>query len=136
MKKKLKLIGGMFITLACLLTSCSNASKSDEKRLTPHYLLTGTLDTSYDDEVFDYYVTGQDDQGNNEYAISLKSSIKETYTGSNGTILIPSVYPGDTDCRVTGIWHDAFYKTQPLVSFLNPLLMLKQLILRHSSIVV
>lgn len=110
MKKELKLIGGILVALACVLTSCSHASKSDDKKLEPHYLLTGTLDTTYNDEIFDYYVTGQDDDGNNEYAISLKSSIKETYTGVSNTITIPSVFPGDSDCKVTGIWHDAFYK--------------------------
>lgn len=98
---------------SCLLASCSSASgKGGDRRPTPHYLLDGSYVDS--DEVFDYY-----DIGNDEYAVSLKSSIKENYmgTGNPQTITIPNVHPTDVDLqgnpkKVTGIWHNAFYKNK------------------------
>ena len=106
MKKKWKIIGGIITAFACLLASCNNTSPSSsiDKRLKPNYLLTGTYTDS--DNVFDYY-----DIGNDEYAVSLKSSIKETYqgTGNPKTITIPAVHPVNTTKKVTGIWHNAFH---------------------------
>ena len=113
MKKKWLLIGGIVAAFSCLLASCSNTSGGGgDKRPTPHYLLNGDYFDS--DEVFDYY-----ELDNDEFAVSLKSSIKEDYMGSGNpqTITIPRVHPTEVDNegepkKVTGIWHNAFYKNK------------------------
>lgn len=102
MKKKWKLIGGIVAALACILAACTNASSSGERRLKPNYLLTGIYDQTATDDMFDYY-----DIGNDEYAVALKDSFK-TYTN---TITIPTIHPVYNTKKVTGIWHDAFYKS-------------------------
>ena len=122
MKKKWLLIGGIVAAFSCLLASCSNASGKDEdKKPNPHYLLNGSFANS--DDVFDYY-----DIGDDEYAISLKSSIKEDYMGSGNpaTIIIPAYHPTETDQegnpkKITGIWHDAFHKNKATrIAFQSP----------------
>ena len=116
MKKKTVFILSIFAAFACVFSACNNVSKSTDKKLTPHYLLTGTFDSSATasaDDIFDYY-----DIGNDEYAVSLKDSIKFTH---NSAITIPSVHPVYTTKKVTGIWHDAFYKNPATsISFAAP----------------
>ena len=101
MKKRLIIDGLLLAVTLCLLFV--TGKDATEKRgtlpsISPNYLLNGTKLDSNPDPIFDYY-----DIGNDEYAISLKDSIRTTYSSA---ITIPAEYNGK---KVTGIWHNAFH---------------------------
>ena len=96
-KKTFKILGylSFLFLLIPLTTSCQKKEETPSYREHPRFYLEGTKESS--DALFDYYSIGND-----EYAVSLKESIK---TDNNGLIVVPEEYNG---YPVTGIWRNAF----------------------------
>ena len=87
--------------LVGVFASCARSSKSSAPKLSPHYLLEGTFEST--SGIWDYY-----DIGNDEYAVSLNDSVK---TSRSQAVEVPSVHPLYPEKKVTGIWHNAFHCT-------------------------
>ncbi len=89
------------ITLLLVLVTGKDGSNNEkEPKISPRYLLNGTRVEEDENSIFDFY-----DISNNEYAVSLKDSVKTT---QGGTITIPAMHDGK---KVTGIWHNAFHNS-------------------------
>ena len=84
--------------LLVLVTGKDSNTNKKEPYISPRYLLSGSRVEGNPESIFDFY-----DIGNNEYAVSLKDSVKTTQTGA---IEVPAMYQGR---KVTGIWHNAFH---------------------------
>ena len=101
------LISSIAMSFVAITVFSIQSTKPESKN--PRYILSGYL-SDETDPTYDYY-----DIGNGEYAIALKDSVRDTFSG---TITIPSTYKGK---KVTGIWHNGFqYCKSQSITFKSP----------------